>query len=60
MTKIKNFIEAKELFSRQLENGWNGHLDTDHRLYEAFIHGYTLGLHHGKESNSKESDNEKP
>ena len=33
---------ASALFVRQLKAGWNEHLDADHRLLEAFNHGFNL------------------
>ncbi len=41
---MQDFVETKRMFVSQVEHGWNNHLDADHRLYEAFIHGYTFGV----------------
>ena len=42
--KLKGFIKTKRMFASQIEHGWNDHLDVNHRLYEAMMHGYTFGV----------------
>lgn len=39
-----DFIKTKELFAKQAEAKWNKQLDEEHRLYEAFMHGYGFGV----------------
>lgn len=52
----KDFAKTKKLFEKQAESKWNGHLDDEGRMYEAFMHGYSLGVRDAVKARERNND----